>query len=133
MPLRCKFRSIAAGVILSLASTPALAAPERFEIDPDHTTLGFWVMHIGYARTWGQFTEVSGSFVYDADAQALSDLSVTVPTASVSTHHEARDGHVRNQDFLDATEHPQMTFTANGGEVTGEGTGTVTGDLTLLG
>lgn len=133
MPLRCKSRALLAGVILSLAAQPLWAEPQRFEIDPAHTTLGFWVMHIGYARTWGQFTDVSGSFVYDDAAQSLSDLTVTVPTASVSTNHEARDGHVKNKDFLHVTEHPKMTFTATGGEVTGERTGKVTGDLTLLG
>ncbi|MEL6476734.1 MAG: YceI family protein [Pseudomonadota bacterium] len=127
------FRHALAGLGLSLVAGAALAAPAKYEIDPSHTTLGFWVSHIGYAKTWGQFTEVSGSFVYDDETQTLTDLSVTVPTASVNTHHEARDGHVKNADFLDVGAHPQMTFTATGGEVTGDNTGKVTGDLTLLG
>ena len=126
-------RAAAAGLVLSLAAAPALAEPHRYEIDPSHATVGFWVMHIGYARTWGQFTEVSGGYTYNAETQELSDLKVTVPTASVSTHHEARDGHVKNADFLNVSEYPEMTFTASGGEVTSDNTGKVTGDLTLLG
>ncbi|MEM0922137.1 MAG: YceI family protein [Pseudomonadota bacterium] len=126
-------RLISAAAGLSLLAGAAAAAPAKYEIDPSHTVLGFWVSHIGYAKTWGQFTEVTGSFVFDDETQTLTDLSVSVPTASVNTHHAARDGHVKNADFLDVGEHPEMTFTATGGAVTGENTGTVTGELTLLG
>ena len=130
-------RAIVAGKIvagaMAFGAAPAMAEPVAYRIDPAHTTLGFWVMHIGYAKTWGQFSDVSGGFTYDAEAKALSDLSVTVPTASVNTNHDARDGHVKNADFLDVGAFPQMTFTAIGGEVTGENTGKVTGELTLLG
>ncbi|MEM1275053.1 MAG: YceI family protein [Pseudomonadota bacterium] len=111
----------------------ATAQPATYKLDPAHTTIGFWIMHIGYAKTFGQFTEVEGSYVFDEEARTLSDVSVTVPTASVFTANKARDGHVKNADFLDVGQFPEMTFTASGGEVTGDQTGTVTGDLTLLG
>ena len=131
--MRRSIYAAACVLTLGLGGQGALAQPASYEIDPAHTTLGFWVMHIGYARTWGQFTEVAGSFVYDAETQALSDLKVVVPTGSVSTNHEARDGHVKNADFLDVGQFPEMTFVATASEVTGQSTGKVTGDLTLLG
>ncbi|MEM6905391.1 MAG: YceI family protein [Pseudomonadota bacterium] len=127
------FRPIALAAALLTLALPAHAAPERFTIDPAHTTVGFWVKHIGYAKTWGQFREVEGGFTFDRDAMTLGEVEVSIPTASVTTMHNARDGHVKNADFLDVSEHPMMTFTATGGEVTGENTGTVTGDLTMLG
>lgn len=126
-------RSLALAAVTLPLATAVWASPANYKIDPSHTVLGFWVTHIGYAKTFGQFTEVEGGFTFDEETKTLSDVNVTVPTASVSTHHAARDGHVKNADFLDVGSHPTMTFTATSGEVTGERTGTVTGELTLLG
>jgi polyisoprenoid-binding protein YceI len=118
---------------LALTGTAAVAAPERFEIDPEHTVVSFLVGHVGYASVLGVFTEMEGGFTYDRETRELSDVEITVGTASVDTFHEARDDHVRAADFLDVEAHPGMTFTAEGGEPTGEATGTVPGELTLLG
>lgn len=123
----------AAALALGLGLAPAHAEPQKFELDPAHTTVAFLVMHVGYAKTLGVFREVSGSFVYDAEAQTLSDLEVTVNPASVWTNNDRRDEHVRDDDFLDVEDHAKITFTATDAEVTGERSGTVTGDLTVLG
>ena len=122
----------AAALLLGVASHAA-AEPARYELDPAHTTVAFLVEHIGFAKTLGQFLMVSGSYTFDAETAELSDVRVVVDTASVDTHHEARDQHVRSGDFLDAEEHPTMTFTADGARQTGERTFVVTGELTLLG
>ena len=118
---------------LVVAPSLAIAAPQTFDLDPAHTTIAFWVDHIGYARTLGWFTEVSGSFVYDSEAQTVSDIVITVNPASVFSNDEARDGHVRNADFLDVEQFPEIVFTADGGKATGENTGVIPGELTLLG
>ena len=109
------------------------AEPARYELDPAHTTVSFLVGHVGYAAVLGVFGEVEGGFLYDRETRELSDLEVTVRTASVATFDEARDEHVRAGDFLDVEAHPAMRFTADGGEPTGDTAGTVTGELMLLG
>ena len=114
-----------------LTSFPALAEPHRYELDPEHTTVAFFVKHIGFTDTLGIFTKVSGSFSYDMDTQALSDVLVTVETPSVESFNAARDNHVRSKDFLDAKAHPIMTFKATDASPSGPTSGTVTGDLTL--
>lgn len=113
--------------------TSALAEPARFELDPSHTAVYFVVDHIGYAGTLGIFGTVSGSFTYDMETQDLSDVLVSIDAASVNTFDEARDGHVRNKDFLDVSTHPEITFVASGGTPTSDTEGSVTGDLTILG
>jgi polyisoprenoid-binding protein YceI len=122
-------------VTAALAAFPlaALAAPDRYQLDPDHTAVFFTVDHVGYAKTLGIFGTVNGSFAYDMDTQKLSDVEVTIDAASVTTFHEARDGHVRNGDFLDVANHPEITFVATGGTPQSDTAGTVTGDLTILG
>ena len=125
---------LTSSILVSLTlSSAAIAAPAQFELDPAHTAVVFDVDHIGYAGTIGIFGEVAGTFMYDMETQDLSDVSVTIGAASVNTFHEARDGHVKNQDFLNVSDHPQITFTAASGTPTSDTTGTVTGDLTILG
>lgn len=127
---------IATAICAAVAITSAThvrAEPATWEIDPEHVAVAFSVMHIGYAKTLGRFTDVSGSFVYDPETQELGEVTATIGTASVNTDLEKRDNHVRSADFLDAEAHPMITFTANGGTALSDTTGQVTGDLTIRG
>lgn len=121
---------LAAAVLLPAG---AWAEAKTYTLDPEHTIVAFLVDHLGFAKTLGRFNGVSGTFVYDAETQTLSNLRILVETASVDTNHKRRDDHIRNQDFLNVDKYPQMIFEADGGEPEGPNRGKVTGTLTLLG
>ena len=123
----------ACAVSLALAAGPASAAPEKYELDPDHTSIGFLTMHIGYAKVLGLFRKSSGSFTFDEDALTLSDVEVIIETDSVYTNHKKRDQHLTSPDFLNSAEFPEMVFTATSTEKLTDNTGIVHGELTLLG
>jgi polyisoprenoid-binding protein YceI len=112
---------------------PAAAEPAEFVLDPEHTSITFFVQHLGYGDLAGMFLEASGAFRFDEAARQLSDLRIVVETASVFTNHERRDGHLRSADFLNVEEFPEMVFVGRTIEPTGERRGRLTGDLTLLG
>jgi polyisoprenoid-binding protein YceI len=122
----------AAASVASLAAVTAEAA-DTFVIDPVHTNILFIANHLGYSRMIGQFQEFSGEFSFDEQAVENSAVAVTVNTASVDTDDQARDDHLRSPDFFNAAEFPEMTFASTGIEQTGDKTGKITGDLTLLG
>jgi polyisoprenoid-binding protein YceI len=125
-----------ATLALALALTAvgsARAEPARYELDPEHLTIAFFVEHIGYAKLLGAFRQASGGFTSDNTTQTVSQVRVVATTASIDTAHEARDGHLKSDDFLDSAEHPEMVFTATSAARTGERTFNVTGELTLLG
>ncbi len=109
------------------------AAAERYTLDSAHTTVAFLIEHVGYAKTLGHFSDVSGSFLYDADTQTVSDVSIVVKTASVNSDNKKRDKHVRSKDFLNVKKHPQMVFSATDATLGASGSGTVIGQLALLG
>ncbi len=119
--------------VLALGANAVSAAPEQYELDPDHTVIAYTVGHVGYANVLGIFGEVSGTFGYDTETQELSDVAVTIGAASFDTFHDARDVHVNSGDFLDTATYPEITFVASEGAPEGDASGTVTGDLTLLG
>jgi polyisoprenoid-binding protein YceI len=119
--------------IAVIVAGAAAAEPAHYELDPAHTTIAFLVEHAGYAKTLGQFELVAGSFTFDDATGALSDVRVVVETASVDTHHEARDRHLKSGDFLDSERQPEMTFTAASARRTGDNMFVVNGELTLIG
>ena len=50
---------------------PASAQPARYEIDPEHFSVGFLVDHIGYARVLGLFRTARGSYQFDEKTGTL--------------------------------------------------------------
>ena len=130
----CQLGRLVSAIFLILAlARPATAEPVRYTLDPAHLTVAFLVDHIGYAKTLGIFREVSGGFTYDEAAKTVTDIVVTVRTASVDTFHAQRDAHVRNEDFLDVETHPEMVFEGVEAIAEGPDRGRIIGNLTLLG
>lgn len=130
--VRLSTRLLVFAAIIFGAGT-AQAAPEKYTIDPEHFSVGFLVKHVGYENVLGMFLEAKGSFTYDAEAEALSDIRVEIAADSVFTNHKKRDRHLRSPDFLNAREFPKIVFTGTRAEKTGENTGSVEGQLELLG
>ena len=81
----------------------------------------------------GQFNEFEGSAVVDADDFTKSTAQLTIQAASIDTHNEQRDGHLRSNDFLALEEYPQITFVSTGVRQTGETGLELTGDLSISG
>lgn len=123
---------LALGFCLVAAGTAA-AQPARYEIDPEHFSVGFLVDHIGYAKVLGMFQKAGGSYSFDEKTGAVSDVQIVIEAASVFTGHRRRDDHLRSADFLNAREFPRIVFKAEGAKRTGERTFVIDGVLELLG
>lgn len=111
----------------------ALAAPQTYQIDPEHFSIGFQVAHVGYAKTIGLFLKGSGQFVYDEETRQLSSGRVVVAADSVFTNHQKRDGHLRDRDFLQVRRHPEIVFEATRYTPGADNSGKLEGMLTILG
>lgn len=116
-----------------VGATAAGAQPARYEIDPNHLSLGFLVDHVGYAKVLGMFRTARGSYTFDEARGALSDIRIEVDTSSVFTNHRRRDEHLKGADFLNSAEHPRMVFTATGARRVGDRGFEIAGQLELLG
>lgn len=131
--MRAFLSTTALAASLVLTTPVAVAEPETYVIDDEHFSMSFEVNHIGYAPVMGMFREVEGQFEYDEETKQLTSGMLTFKSKSVFTNHDKRDGHLRNEDFLNSGKFPDITFEITGFESTGSNTGIVTGDLTLLG
>ena len=136
LPLQRSWRQPVGALVLCasvLTWGVAMADAARYEIDPEHVTVAFLVDHLGYAKVLGRFREVEGAYRFDEETGELSDVLVTIDTATVFTDHKRRDEHLRSKDFLDARKFPTMTFTGTKVDRVGENVYQVTGNLELLG
>ncbi|MCA8882591.1 MAG: polyisoprenoid-binding protein [Rhodobacteraceae bacterium] len=124
-----------ATLIAALTALPfgAHAEMARYTLDRDHVVVAFLVDHLGYEKVLGRFTDISGGFSFDPESRELGLVEVRLGAASVQSDNDARDGHVRSKDFLNADEFPDITFTAEGGTPDSATTGTVAGTLTVRG
>lgn len=96
--------------VLMTGSVSTMAGAATYEIDPAHTHIGFSVRHMVVSNTKGSFGEFEGTIEFDADAPENTKASATIAVTSVDTDNEKRDNHLRDADFFDVANYPNMTF-----------------------
>ena len=101
--------------------------------EPGHTAAEFRVRHMMVAYVRGHFKNVHGTLRYDPENPGDFSVEVTIDAKELWSGDEARDGHLKNADFLDVENHPQITFKGNKAQVAGANDYHVTGDLTIRG
>jgi len=120
-----------AAVLTLAAPTFALAAP--WNIDADHSSVGFKVRHMMVTNVKGDFGKVVGVVDIDDKDLTKSKVNVTIETASINTGVGKRDDHLKSPDFFDVVKYPTMTFVSQKVRKAGNGKLKVTGLLTLHG
>ncbi|QPK65370.1 YceI family protein [Methylomonas sp. LL1] len=118
--------------LAALLSGTALAAPETYVIDADHTLPRFSYSHFGYSTQVSRFDKTSGKIVLDRQAKT-GLVEVVVDTASVNTGIPLFNEHIQGEDFLDSAKYPTMSFISNKFKFEGENPVAVDGTLTLKG
>jgi polyisoprenoid-binding protein YceI len=108
------------------------ASAAKFEIDKDHTTVGFGIKHLVISKVKGTFDNFSGEFEYDAKNIGASKVNATIQTDSINTAVKKRDEHLKSADFFDVAKFPTITFVSK--KVTGTPKkAKIEGDLTIHG
>ncbi len=116
---------------LEMSSAPARAA-DGYTVDPVHSSVYFRISHLGLSYVYGRFDTFSGNFTIDAENPGNTSFAMTIKTESVDTNNKGRDGHLRNPDFFNAKQFPEITFKSTSLRPV-EGGYEVTGDLTMHG
>ena len=124
---------ITAALILSAAvSAPALAAPETYAIDNNHTYPRFSYKHLGFSTQLSRFNKVSGAVVFDKEAKTGS-VDITIDTKSVDTGSSLFNEHIQAEDFLNTAQFPTATFKSTKVIFNGDKPAEIMGELTMKG
>jgi polyisoprenoid-binding protein YceI len=121
-----------AAVGLTLASAAALAAPETYVIDTNHTKPRFEYSHFGYSEQLSRFDTTSGKIVYDPVAKTGS-VDVVIDAKSVNTGSAQFNEHIQGEDFFDTAKYPTITFKSTTVKFDGDKPVAVEGNLTVKG
>ena len=98
-------------------------------LDASKSTVGLRSKSMwGLAPVKGVFRQVSGQGTVSPAGDVSG--SITVSAASIDTKNKRRDKHLRSADFFDSDTHPDITFTVNQAQPSGQGV-TVSGSLTV--
>jgi len=108
-------------------------AREFWDIDPSHSSVGFTVRHMVFAKVHGRFSKFAGTIEIDRERPGNSSVIVTIEAKSIDTHEEKRDAHLRSADFLDVEEFPELAFRSTGVRPGEGGKFQVVGDLAIRG
>jgi len=125
------FASITA--ILFTLTLPVMAVAATWNIDPDHSNVGFKIRHLMISNVKGNFDKHSGVVDLNEKDITKSKVAVSIETASINTNVQKRDDHLRSADFFDVAKFPTMTFVSKKVAKAGKDRLKVTGDLTLHG
>lgn len=111
---------------------PAPAGPHDWAVDPTHSSVVFKLKHANAAWFHGTFDVVNGQVTLDPAAPETGSVTLKIPVDSVDTNDKKRDEHLKNADFFNSKENPDITFVstkiAKKGDVL-----EVTGDLAMAG
>jgi polyisoprenoid-binding protein YceI len=121
----------AAALTAAFAST-AFAAPETYNVEPNHTYANFSYSHMGLSTQISKFSKTSGTVTYDKVAKTGA-VDVTIDMTSVDTGSTLFNGHIQGADFLDTAAFPSATFKSTKVVFQGDKPATIEGNLTIKG
>ncbi|HQR04170.1 MAG: YceI family protein [Proteobacteria bacterium] len=126
------FRIVLTAALAAAFAAPALAAPETFVSDPNHTFARFAYRHMGFSTQESRFDKVNATVVLDRAARTGS-VEVTIDTRSVSTGSAMFNEHIQGEDFLDTAAYPTATFKSAKLNFKDDVLASIDGQLTLKG
>jgi polyisoprenoid-binding protein YceI len=114
--------------------TMAETGTTTWNIDPQHSEVGFEVSHMMFAKVSGRFEEVDGTVVLGPeDAIEESRVAAVIQARSINTSQTQRDEHLRSPDFFDVESFPTLTFRSTSVRRDGAGELIIEGELTMHG
>src|SRR5271156_6694379 len=138
---RSRSAAIALAIAIPLVASPLAAsgAPPSgsdfpggaYVLDPRHASVIARVKHMGVSIYTVRFDTMDATFDYDPSRPEDTKLTAHVDPASLDVGADYAKEF--QKEFLQAASFPKATFTATRLQTAGDGTGTMTGDLTLMG
>lgn len=122
----------ALGLAVTAVPFAVSAAPVSHTIDGSHSYAHFEIDHLGFSTLRGRFNTTKGTIAID-EANKTGSVNVTIDAESIDTGFGRRDDHLRNPDFFNTAEFPDITYKSTKVTLKGDGTATVEGSLTMLG
>src|SRR5687767_10377499 len=87
-------------------------AKTKWILDPTHSELGFKIKHLMISNVSGSFKNFTAEVATEEADFSTAKIKLSAEMASISTNNEQRDAHLRNADFFEVEQFPELTFTS---------------------
>jgi polyisoprenoid-binding protein YceI len=114
------------------STDPAQLPAGHYANDPNHSAMILRVQHMGMTHSTFRMNKVEASFDYDPAKADASKVTATIDANSFDQGTAAISAQFA-KEFLDAPNHPQITFVSTSLKRTDATHGVLTGDLTIGG
>jgi polyisoprenoid-binding protein YceI len=130
-----KLTSLALATLLAASSAaPSVeAAPTSYTVDTVHSRVTFYVNHLGFSNSVGQFHVADAVVRFDERDWSQSSVDVRLPVQSLDLGDSKWQTHILSADFLDSAKYPDIHFVSTSVEPTTAGQGKLHGNLTIHG
>jgi polyisoprenoid-binding protein YceI len=102
-------KKILSFAVVALLSTSAFAQ-SKWSVDPVHSNVRFTVPHLVISEVEGSFKKFNGSFTASKADFTDAAINFTIDVNSIDTDNEARDKHLKADDFFNAEQFPTASF-----------------------
>lgn len=107
--LKTMLASVSIALFIALTCRLSHAAPVKYEIDPEHSSVSFQIRHL-VSKLRGAFGTFSGTLMIDEDKPKQSTIEMSVDVPSIDTKSKKRDAHLLSPEFFDSAKFPTMTI-----------------------
>ena len=104
---------------------------KKWSIDPLHSEIHFKVKHLMINTVTGSFKKFDATLENGADDFSDAKIGFTADIASIETGMEARDNHLKSDDFFNAEKYPQLKFESTSFTKTGDDKYKLKGNITI--
>lgn len=108
-------------------------AKTKWVLDPTHSEITFKIKHLMISNVTGKFTRFEAQAETEDEDFSNATVTATIDVSSIDTSNADRDNHLRNADFFNTENHPQMVFNSTRIEKVDDETFELYGDLTIKG
>jgi polyisoprenoid-binding protein YceI len=105
----------------------------KWILDPTHSEIHFKVKHLMVSYVTGSFKQFDASVETKGEDMTTAKVRFAADVNSIFTNNEQRDAHLKNGDFFDAENHPQLVFESDRLEKIDEENYKLHGTLTMRG
>lgn len=118
-------------LLISISVAYSVQSQTRWKADPAHSSIQFEVSHMTISTVTGQFTDFTCELESKKNSFDGAKVDAKVKVESVSTENLTRDKHLKEDDFFNAKQFPQITFVSDSFKKKEGDTYEVTGTLTI--
>ena len=132
MPILRRTTLLLAAALLALAPL-ASAEVLEWELDGNHSHVGFKVRHLMISWVRGSFNKAEGKVWFDKDDLSTLRMEISIDPSTIDTGMAARDRDLQGEGFFEVDKFPEMKFVSTRSVPQSDGTVKVTGNLTMHG